>query len=108
MSSSVVLRPVITRWLSRGQCLHRICLIYPALVRVFKNDPDRQALYGKMTSYYFVGTMALMDNILQLANAMNTLFQAKHVYIKFAMDEVKKNIKMLQDMFVSGGLSQVA
>ncbi len=45
---------------------------------------------------------------MQLANAMNTLFQAKHVYIKFAMDEVKKNIKMLQDKFVSGGLSQVA
>ena len=100
----VVLRLVITRWLSRGQCLHRICLIYPALVRVFKNDPDRQALYGKMTSYYFVGTMALMDDILQLANAINTLFQAKHVYIKFAMDEVKKIITMLQDMFVSDGL----
>ena len=100
----VVLRLVITRWLSRGQCLHRICLIYPALVRVFKSDPERQALYAKMTSYYFVGTMALMDDILQLANAINTLFQAKHVYIKFAMDEVKKNIKMLQDMFVSDGL----
>ncbi len=61
-----------------------------------------------MTSYYFVGTMALVDNILQLANAMNTLFQAKHVYIKFAMDEVKKNIKMLQDMLVSGGLGRLA
>ncbi len=72
----VVLRLVIPRpnWLSRGQCLHRpgTCLIYPALVRVFKNDSDesdRQALYAKMTPYNFVGMIALMRSLLLTARS---------------------------------------
>ena len=62
----VVLRLVITRSLSRGQCLHRTssCLIYSCtrLQVWFNSDSDR--LYAKITSYNFIGRMALMDDIL--------------------------------------------
>ena len=90
----LVLRLVVTRSLSRGQCLHRTssCLIYPASSLV-------QQRFRSAVCQDHVAQLHRQDGahgrhismLLQLASAINTLLQATHVYIKFAMDDVKKN-----------------
>ena len=95
-----VLKLAVTRWLSRGNCVQRIYDIYVSLVALFKDLPTKQAVYSTLLSYKFVGTLALMLDILRLANTLNTIFQHTHVPIKTSMEAVEKFITDVEYLYL--------
>ena len=95
-----VLKLAVTRWLSRGNCVARIYDIYPSLVALFKELPNKENVHATLMSYKFVAPLTLMLDILMLANALSRVLQCTHVPIKTSMEEVDRFVADVERLYL--------
>ena len=95
-----VLKLAVTRWLSRDNCVARIYDIYPSLVALFKELPNKENVHATLMSYKFVATLTLMLDILMLANALSRVFHCTHVPIKTSIEEVDRFVADVERLYL--------